>query len=204
MDTAIQASVHRVRSLPVPRAAWLIIPAALAVGLALVQTRFGPGASGDSVHYLMGAQSLIAGNGYSRVSGGGELRPITGFPALYSLVLAGLGATGLDLIDAAGGLNVVLFGMNAFLLGLIILRHTHSIPAAPLGAVLFLASDSVPGPTRLGDARAIAYLPRVSVASVADGGSRDGPPEPTCPARDQHQSRDSHSLCWDQPCHHSL
>jgi 4-amino-4-deoxy-L-arabinose transferase-like glycosyltransferase len=83
-------------------------------------TRNGSGMSGDSVWYQMGAENILAGKGYLRFSGAGELRPITHFPPFYSIVLAGLGVTGLDLASAGRWLNVALFGFNIALLWIIV------------------------------------------------------------------------------------
>jgi hypothetical protein len=93
----------------------LLLIAAVGVGLILYETRIGPGINGDSVHYIMGAENLLLGNGFSRWSGGGEIRPITGFPPFYSTVLACMGFIGLDLFQVARILNALLFGANIFL-----------------------------------------------------------------------------------------
>lgn len=121
----------------------LLLLASLGIILILVQTRFGPGASGDSVHYIMGARNLIAGNGYSRTSGGGEIRPITGFPPLFSIVLAGVGLTGIDLFIGASILNAFLFGANIFLVGFLIYRYTHSKWASIIGCLFIITSDNL-------------------------------------------------------------
>lgn len=112
------------------------------VVLILVQTRFGPGVNGDTVHYVMGAQNLLAGNGYSRNSGGGEILPITGFPPLFSSVLAGLGWLGMDVYDGARVLNAILFGANILLVGILIQRYTQSRWAAAIGSTLILVSST--------------------------------------------------------------
>lgn len=121
--------------------ALLAILAILGVALVLYFTRFGPGASGDSVSYVMGAQNLLAGNGYSRTSGGGELRPITGFPPFYSFVLACIAAVGTDLFEGARLFNALLFGANIFWVGWLIRRYSQSIWAALLGGALVLMAQ---------------------------------------------------------------
>jgi hypothetical protein len=90
----------------------------------------------------MGAQNLLAGNGYSRISGGGEILPITGFPPLFSTVLAGLGGLGLDIYDGARILNAILFGANILLVGILIHRYTQSRWSAILGGTLILVSST--------------------------------------------------------------
>ena len=115
----------------------------LGVGLTLYLTRDGAGAAGDSAWYIMGAQNLLAGNGFSRLSGGGELRPITGFPPFFSVVLSGLAALQVDTFSGARLLNALLFGATIVLTGLMILRASGSGWAAAIGAALMLASTSL-------------------------------------------------------------
>jgi hypothetical protein len=81
------------RALPIgPRsrlAVLLLVLIAVAAGsLVGANTRWGVGLRGDSYAYISGARNLAAGLGYSRISGGGEVRPITHFPPLFSLLLA--------------------------------------------------------------------------------------------------------------------
>jgi hypothetical protein len=115
----------------------------LGVGLTLYLTRDGAGAGGDSAWYIMGAQNLSAGNGFSRLSGGGEVRPITGFPPFFSVVLSGLVALQLDLFSGARLLSALLFGATIILAGLMILKASGSGWAAVIGAGLVLASSSL-------------------------------------------------------------
>lgn len=65
----------------------LLIGLAGAVLLAYATPR-GMGLVNDSVGYISGARNLVDGNGYSRLTGNGEPRPITNYPPLYSIVLA--------------------------------------------------------------------------------------------------------------------
>lgn len=81
------------RSLPIgprPRLAviLMVLVAAGACTLVWANTRWGVGLRGDSYAYISGARNLADGLGYSRVSGGGEVKPITHFPPLFSLLLA--------------------------------------------------------------------------------------------------------------------
>ncbi len=124
-----------------PRWIWIIL-GGTGIGLVLYLTRLGPGMGGDSTSYLMGAENLLLGNGFSRYSGGYEIRPITGFPPFYSLVLAAAGVTGLKLIDAARLLNAVLFGANVVLIAAIVHGLTRSTLAAVLAGMLFLTRST--------------------------------------------------------------
>jgi hypothetical protein len=79
------------------------------VGL-LGATPHGLGIASDSVAYLGGAANILAGQGFSRLSGGGTVETLTHFPPFYSLVLAGLGSLGVDLAGGARWVNAILLG----------------------------------------------------------------------------------------------
>jgi hypothetical protein len=116
----------------VPLAAFALLGVAL-VGLC---TRWGAGASPDSVAYVAIARNLLAGEGYRGMYGGCE----SAWPPLYPLVLAFLGLFGPDPFVAGRWLNALLFGTNIFLIGLILKRCTRSHWIPPLGAFLALVS----------------------------------------------------------------
>ena len=93
----------------------LIVLTAIAlcgVGLLLFHTRNGPGITGDSVSYVMGAENMIMGRGYSRTAGGGEAVPITGFPPGYSTALVLFSWISPDFFSVGRILNALLFGFN--------------------------------------------------------------------------------------------
>jgi 4-amino-4-deoxy-L-arabinose transferase-like glycosyltransferase len=123
----------------------IVIVALCIMGVILILyfTRSSPRMSGDSVWYVMGADNILAGNGYSRTSGGGEIKPITGFPPFFSIVLAGLGTMGLDLIEGSRWVNALIFGASAFLTWRLIHQYTGSKWVSLAGAVLFLGSSSL-------------------------------------------------------------
>jgi 4-amino-4-deoxy-L-arabinose transferase-like glycosyltransferase len=104
-------------------------------------TPYGLGLVNDSAFYLEGAHNLLAGEGYVRTSGGGEIKPITHFPPLYSLLLAGVSLTGLELLVAARLLALILFGITIFLTGLSVYQLSRSLIFALLGALLLATSD---------------------------------------------------------------
>jgi hypothetical protein len=97
----------------------------------------GPGLVSDSAAYIGGADSLLSGHGYSRLSGGGEYRPITHFPPAFSILIAGISLAGFETQQAAGLAVNALFGMNAVLVGLSLLVATRSRLFSLLGASLF-------------------------------------------------------------------
>ncbi len=120
---------------------WVIILVASAMigtGTELWLTRNGAGVSGDAVHYMQGADNLLAGNGFSRLRADGTTVPITGFPPGFSVALAGLGLFGLPAFDAGRYLNALLFGINTILVGWLLFRATRSGLFAILGGWLFM------------------------------------------------------------------
>ena len=82
---------------------------------------YGIGINSDSIAYIRAAENLLQGNGLGRVSGLGSFKPMTHWPPLYSLLLAGGHNLGADLYDSARliglGLNILLvivFGIPLF------------------------------------------------------------------------------------------
>lgn len=125
---------------------WLILSlllSALGIGTLLSYAQAGPGASGDSVHYLQGAMNLLQGNGFSRYTGNWEPVPTTGFPPFYSVVLMLPILLGMDLFQGALLLNVALYGANIFLVSTLIYRHTHNPTPALLGASMLLIYENM-------------------------------------------------------------
>jgi 4-amino-4-deoxy-L-arabinose transferase-like glycosyltransferase len=121
----------------------LLLLSLAGVALALYTMRPGPGIRGDSVRYVMGAQNLLAGNGFSRLSGGGEVFPETGFAPLLSFVLAGFGIFGIDMYAAIEVLNALLFGGSLFLVGTLIATANRSRWISLLGSALVLTAPNV-------------------------------------------------------------
>ncbi len=102
-------------------------------------TPHGAGVQPDSVVFLGGAKSLLAGKGF--VNNG---KPITHFPPVYPLFLAAIGLSRINLVLAARILNAILFGINAALVALAVyLAAGRRILAAILAAVFFLASAPI-------------------------------------------------------------
>jgi hypothetical protein len=125
---------------------WLVLSILLScIGVALIlyYTRLFPGVGGDSAQYVMGAENILAGKGYARFSGEAITRPITGFPPLYSIVLAGVGMTGIDLFEGARILNALLFGGSIFLTSLLIWKHSNSLWASVIGSTFVMTSLSL-------------------------------------------------------------
>jgi len=123
---------------------WLVpvLLGLLGVVLLLYYTRFGAWVSGDAVHYIAGARSLMAGDIYGYPAADG-VRPIVAFPPLLSTVLAGIGLFGIDPLPGSRYLNSVLFGVNIALTWLITFRFSGSKVTAALIAAWFLLSQII-------------------------------------------------------------
>jgi hypothetical protein len=113
-----------------------------AVGVVLYSTPQGLVLSDDSIAYIAGARSILAGNGY-REAWLASNQPVTHFPPGFSTILALIGLSGLDPLRGTRFLNSIFFGANAFLLGLIGWRMTRSQLAGAALALLFAVNASL-------------------------------------------------------------
>jgi hypothetical protein len=118
----------------------LLVLAAIGIFALWRSTPYGLGLVNDSATYVEGAANLLAGKGYVRTSGGGELKPITHFPPLFSLLLAALGLAGMDLLQGARLAISVLFGIDIVLVGLSVYKISRSQPLL-CWALLLAISD---------------------------------------------------------------
>lgn len=113
------------------------------IGLVLVlqATPEGAGLSDDSIAYIAGARSMVAGNGY-REAWLASNQPVTHFPPAFPAVLASFGVLGIDPLNAARYVNAFLFFLTAGLLGILVWRMTPSLTAGLVIAGFFvLCSD---------------------------------------------------------------
>jgi hypothetical protein len=113
-----------------------------AVGVLLYSTPQGLGLSDDSIAYIAGARSILSGQGY-REAWLASNGPVTHFPPGLSSVLALIGLSGLDPLRGARFLNSILFGANAFLLGILGWRMTRSQITGVVLALLFVVNASL-------------------------------------------------------------
>jgi 4-amino-4-deoxy-L-arabinose transferase-like glycosyltransferase len=120
----------------------LILLALIGIALILQATPEGLGLSDDSIAYVAGARSMLAGHGY-REAWLVTAQPVTHFPPAFPAVLAFIGLFQLDPLRAARFLNALLFGSNIFLMGILGWRMTKSLPAGLALAALFLLNDSL-------------------------------------------------------------
>ncbi|HEU0293353.1 MAG TPA: phospholipid carrier-dependent glycosyltransferase [Anaerolineales bacterium] len=110
--------------------------------LLLQATPEGLGLSDDSIAYIAGARSMLAGNGY-REAWLASNGPVTHFPPGFSSTLAFVGLFGPDPLRGARFVNALLFGLNALLLGILAWRMTLSLTAGLVLAGLFLMSSEM-------------------------------------------------------------
>ena len=120
---------------------FLTVIALGAMATLYVSTTAGLGFGNDSVAYVGAARNILDGNGYARTSGGGEIKPITHYPPLFSLVLAaGSALIHYDPIRVARALIIFLWGLSAFLSGWLVWRMSRSAVAGLVFAFLFAAN----------------------------------------------------------------
>ena len=118
----------------------LLIAGGCAALLMFWITENSPGISADSCTYIDTARNLLAGNGFT-FNG----QPMTHFPPVYPLLLAGTGwLVGGDVVLAARLLCAFFFGLNLVLFGYSLLLATErSILAALCAVVFYLSSASI-------------------------------------------------------------
>ena len=110
--------------------------------LVLRVTPEGLGLSDDSIAYIAGARSMLAGQGY-REAWLASNQPVTHFPPAFSSVLAFPGLFGMDPLRGARFVNALLFGLNAGLLGILAWRMTPSLTAGVVLAALFVLNSEI-------------------------------------------------------------
>ncbi len=110
--------------------------AGIGVILMLYATAQGAGTSPDSVGYIRNARALAAGHG-----------PVSAqFPPLFPALLALIAQFGVAPLDAARGLNALLFGANIVLVGAALLMcFPHRVWPAVSGALLLLITPALTG-----------------------------------------------------------
>jgi len=123
---------------------FLMLGALGAIGIAVVlhATPEGLGLTDDSIAYIAGARSMLAGQGY-REAWLASNGPVTHFPPAYPSLLAFLGLFGLDPLRGARFINAMLFGLNTALMGILGWRMTRSLRAGLALGLLFLLNSSL-------------------------------------------------------------
>jgi hypothetical protein len=103
-------------------------------------TPWGTGTGWDQAMYIGAARNLLAGKGLTIAWSTDVGKPLTHFPPLFPSVLALLGVTGSDPWDAARYLNVVLRGVDLFVVALMAVWASGSRWSALVAAFLMFTS----------------------------------------------------------------
>jgi 4-amino-4-deoxy-L-arabinose transferase-like glycosyltransferase len=103
-------------------------------------TVWGAGLITDSFQYAATARNLAHGNGFSLPYGDGELVPMTKYAPMFSILLAVFELAGVSAILGARIVNIVLFGINIFLVFLSVKKLTRSATFSLLTSLLFTVS----------------------------------------------------------------
>ena len=120
----------------------LVLISLIGVLLVLQATPDGAALSDDSIAYIAGARSMVAGHGY-REAWLASNQPVTHFPPAFPAVLAFFGYLGIDPLHAVRWVNALLFGASAFILGILAWRMTPSLTAGLVLAGLFVLSGDL-------------------------------------------------------------
>lgn len=107
----------------------------------IVTYRYGAGLSTDGARYLSTAENLIAGRGFYDYAG----EPLTQFPPVYSLIIAGFGfVSGADVFIIGQYLTILTFGLVIWLAGFFFRRiFPQDILYAYIGSAVFATSISL-------------------------------------------------------------
>jgi 4-amino-4-deoxy-L-arabinose transferase-like glycosyltransferase len=121
---------------------YIVLVLFIGIGMFLVwySTVWGAGLISDSFQYTASARSLATGKGFSLPYGEGELQPMTKYPPMFSCLLAGFELLGGTALQGARFLNILLFGVNIFLVYYSTRRLAHSNGFALLAALFFTIS----------------------------------------------------------------
>jgi len=106
----------------------------------IATSKYGAGVSSDSVHNMAAADNLLHGKGFFDHTG----MPLVWWPPLFPLMMAALSVfTRGDVFVAGWYLNLVLFGVNVFLNGVLVRRAFTERPLFQyLGVLFVLVSDT--------------------------------------------------------------
>lgn len=103
----------------------------------LQASQHGLGLNGDSFYYLTGAETLAAGVGFGRISGGGDFVPTAHYPPFYSTAMAGLQVLGAEKLESARLISVLSLVGWLLIAGIWLRREAGSnVPAFIAGAIL--------------------------------------------------------------------
>ncbi len=120
----------------------LILLALIGALCIFIATPYGIGTTPDSASYIGSARNLLSGRGltvpiiYTKAP-----PPLVHYPPLLPLLLAGIGLVfGIDPFTSARWLNMLLFGANILLVGIILKKHTRVSFLPVIGSFIILTS----------------------------------------------------------------
>ena len=123
---------------------WVVVLSIVGIVGGAFATRLGAGISLDSTVYIDTANNLLSGRGLSVQASVNEFVPLTHYPPLFPVLLAAVGKLGMSSLDGARWLNVLLFGGNILLVGLVVRRFAGTSSWAPvLGSYFILTSTGM-------------------------------------------------------------
>lgn len=133
------------KTILVRRNGWIgiiaIALAALAVGW--YANRFGTDVIPDSAEYISGGIRLADGDGYSQPNRSGPPIPLTWFPPLFPLLIAGFERLHLPLYKAIGFFNAGCYGLVVGAAGIWVWRATGSAVWSCIAALLVLTNHAI-------------------------------------------------------------
>ena len=109
----------------------------------LYATASGAGASPDSVTYVQIARNFVQGHGLSQLGPNSTHLPATQYPPAFPLLLGFVGKAGIDPVDAARWINVLLSACTTLLIAAWVHRATgQRLWPALIAALIFVGSSA--------------------------------------------------------------
>ncbi|HLF81947.1 MAG TPA: glycosyltransferase family 39 protein, partial [Anaerolineales bacterium] len=106
-------------------------------------TAWGPWAFSDAAGYITAARNLVAGHGIGFFRPNGEFSPTVSHPPLYVLTLGAVSQVGLEPLQAARALDVLLFGLLVAACGIMLCRALVSRRAGLAFSALLLVHPAL-------------------------------------------------------------
>lgn len=131
--------MERIRQPRFQALTWLTLALLSLAGCAAIwyATRWGPWVNSDASGYLGIVRNILAGRGIGLIRPDGSLAPLTLQAPFYSILLSGISLTGVDVVDGARWLNILLFGLMVFSAGGWMFHLTNSFwPALALSTLI--------------------------------------------------------------------
>jgi 4-amino-4-deoxy-L-arabinose transferase-like glycosyltransferase len=105
-----------------------------------ISTRWGIGLYPDSMVYVGAARSILEGSGFRFLDDVGQFSPVIQYPPLYSYLIAAFAMIGIDALEGARWISVLLFAANAVLTASIAYRCTASHGASLIALLIAMTA----------------------------------------------------------------